>query len=365
MTAPLIEIQRTRSPRPRPNTPDLGFGRYFTDHMFLMDFDPARGGWHSPRIVPYGPVAMDPAAGALHYAQTIFDGLKAFPDQNGEIRVFRLDAHLARLNESAKKLCVPQVDVALVSRAIRTLLAVDASWMPEQEGTSIYIRPIIWASEGFLGVRPAKTYTLCVILSPVGSYYASGAAPVKIWVEEKLTRAAVGGLGAAKTGANYAASLRAAEEAKARGYAQVLWLDAKEHRWLEEVGTMNLFLRIGDEVITPPLTDETLLPGITRASVLELLREWGVRVSERKVSLDEIKKASAAGQLHEVFGTGTAAVISPVGELGYAGGSIRISEMKPDSIAMRLRQAISDIHYGRVQDRHGWMTRVETLESAA
>lgn len=361
----LIEIQRTRSPRPRPNTSDLGFGRYFTDHMFLMDFE-AQKGWHSPRIVPYGPISLDPAAAALHYAQTIFDGLKAFPDETtGQIRVFRLDAHLARLNESAKKLCIPQVDTELLARGTQTLLAVDASWMPQGEGTSLYIRPIVFATEGFLGVRPATKYTLCTFLSPVANYYSAGANPVRIWIEEKLTRAAVGGLGAAKTGANYAASLRAAEEAKARGYAQVLWLDAKEHKWLEEVGTMNLFVRIGDEVITAPLTDGTILAGITRNSVLQLLRDWGVKVSERRVSLDELKQAHAAGQLHEVFGSGTAAVISPVGELGFGGGSLQIGTGQVGAIAARLKQAVSDIQYGRAPDRFGWLTPVAALESAA
>lgn len=360
-----IEIQRTHSPKPRPNLSDLGFGRYFTDHMFLMDFA-AQQGWHSPRIVPYGPLSVEPAAAALHYGQTIFEGVKAFPDATTQrIRVFRIDQHLARFNESAKKLCIPTLDSAVVGHGIRTLLALDASWMPKGEGTSIYIRPLVFASEAFLGVRPATKYILSVFLSPVASYYSTGSAPVRIWVEEKLTRAAPGGLGSAKTGANYAASLKAAEEAKARGYAQVLWLDATEHKYFEEVGTMNLFIRMGDEVITPPLGDGTLLAGVTRNSVLTLLRDWGIKVTERRITFDEVKRAHAAGQLQEVFGTGTAAVISPVGELGHAGGVLKFGSGQAGAIATRLKQAISDIQYGRAPDRFGWLTPVEALESAA
>lgn len=361
----LIDIQRTQSPRPRPTTTDLGFGRYFTDHMFLMDFEPQRG-WHSPRIVPYGPLPIEPASASLHYAQTIFEGLKAFPDHGrGGTRVFRLDAHLDRLNESARKLCMPPLDAAVVAQGIQTLLRLDESWMPTAEGTSLYIRPLVYATEGFLGVRPATRYGLCIFLSPVSGYYAEGAKPVRIWVEQKRTRAAPGGLGAAKTGANYAASLKAAEEAKARGYAQVLWLDATEHRYLEEVGTMNLFLRIGETVVTPPLGEGTLLAGITRRTVLTLLRDWGVKVEERRIGIDEIKAAHAAGTLNEVFGTGTAAVISSVGELGLEGGSLQIGSGQVGSVATRLRQTISDIQYGRAPDTHGWLTPVTAQESAA
>lgn len=358
-----IEIQRTRSPRPRPDAADLGFGRFFTDHMFLMDFSPEHG-WHAPRVVPYGPLQLEPSAAALHYGQTIFEGMKAFPDTKGQIRLFRLEDHLKRLNESARMVCIPPVDARLMARGLQTLLSVDADWMPTAEGTSIYLRPLVYATEGFLGVRPSKLYQACVMLSPVGNYYAAGVNPVRIWVEQKATRAAPGGLGMAKTGANYAASLLAAEEAKSRGYAQVLWLDAQEHKYVEEVGTMNLFVRIGDETITPPLQGGTLLAGVTRSTVLTLLREFGLKVTERRISMDEIKAAHANGALKEVFGTGTAAVISPVGELGFEGGSLKFSDTVGE-VAARLRQAISDIQYGRVADTHGWLTPVRQLESAA
>jgi len=357
----LIDIQRTRSPKQRPSPSELGFGKHFTDHMFLMDFERGRG-WSGGRVVPYGPVQVDPAASALHYGQTIFEGLKAFPDPAGRIRVFRLGDHLARLNQSARTLCIPEVDLEVAARGVRALLAIDAAWMPEGEGTSLYIRPLVFATEPFLGVRPAEHFLLCVFLSPVAGYYSTGAAPVRIWVEERYTRAAPGGLGTAKTGANYAASLRAAEDAKARGYEQVLWLDALEHKHVEEVGTMNLFLRIGEEIVTPPL-EGTLLRGITRDSVLTLLRHWGLKVSERRISIEEIRTAHARGVLQEVFGTGTAAVISPVGELGFADTSLKIGD-GAGPVASRLKQAITDIQYGRAPDRFGWLSPIEALATA-
>ncbi len=362
MNAPIV-IERTGSPRQRPADGELGFGRHFTDHMFLLDHDADRG-WHSPRVVPYGPLQLDPAASGLHYGQSIFEGLKAFGDPQGQVRIFRLEDHLSRLNESARRLCIPPLDTDVVARGLQALLALDADWMPKGEGTSLYIRPLVFATEAFLGVRPAKRYTLCAFISPVGNYYSAGAAPVKIWVEQKRVRAAPGGLGSAKTAANYAASMKAGEEARARGYAQVLWLDALEHKYVEEVGTMNLFACIGDEVITPPLED-TLLAGVTRMTALSLLREWGVQVVERRLSMDEIRAALAAGTLKELFGTGTAAVVSPVGELGFEGFTLKIGDGNPGPIAARLRAAITDVQYGRAKDTHGWLSPVAGLETAA
>ncbi len=358
-----IAIQRTTSPRQRPGGGELGFGRHFTDHMFLMDYDVERG-WHSPRVVPYGPLSLDPAAAGLHYGQTIFEGLKAFPDTQGNIRVFRMNDHLARLNESARRVCIPPLDTDIVAQGVHALLDADRDWMPAGDGTSLYVRPLVFATEGFLGVRPSKSYIFVAFISPVGNYYAAGEGPVRIWVEQKRIRAAPGGLGAAKTAANYAASLKAAEEAKARGYAQVLWLDAREHKWVEEVGTMNLFVRIGDEVVTPPL-DDTLLAGVTRLSVLALLRDWGVKVTERRLSIDEIRAAQENGTLREIFGTGTAAVISPVGELGFESGPMTVGDGKTGDLAIRLRAAILDIQYGRVQDRFGWMREIPAFGKVA
>ncbi len=358
-----IAIQRTTAPRTRPGDGELGFGRHFTDHMFQMDYDPERG-WHAPRILPYGPLSVDPSACGLHYGQTIFEGLKAFPDKDGNVAVFRMNDHLARLNESARRLCIPPLDAKVLAQGIQALLELDADWMPKGEGTSLYLRPMVFATEAFLGVRPSKTYTFLTFISPVANYYSAGAGPVRIWVEQKRIRAAPGGLGSAKTGANYAASLMAAEEAKARGYAQVLWLDATEHRWVEEVGTMNLFAVIGDEVVTPPL-DDTLLAGVTRMSVLALLRDWGVKVSERRVSIDELRAAQANGTLREIFGTGTAAVISPVGELGFEEGPMTIGDGSVGELSTRLRAEITGIQYGRVPDRFGWMSGVATLGQVA
>jgi branched-chain amino acid aminotransferase len=355
MTHP-IAVRRAEELRPRPSEDSLGFGRYFTDHMFRMDYAPGRG-WHGARVEPYAPLALDPAAGVLHYGQTVFEGLKVFRGGDGVVRAFRIDDHCRRLAASAARVCIPPADPAAVRAGIAAVVREDLEWVPAAAGTSLYVRPTIVATEGFLGVRPAAEYACFVILTPVGGYFAAGVAPVRIWVEEHRIRAAPGGLGAAKTGANYAASLAAAVEARERGYAQVLWLDACERRWLEEVGTMNLFVRIGDEVVTPPLGD-TLLAGITRDSVLVLLRDWGVPVSERPLSVDELREAYRRGELREAFGTGTAAVISPVGAFGFADGEIQVGDGGVGELSRRLYDAITGIQFGGVPDRYGWMTPI-------
>jgi branched-chain amino acid aminotransferase len=351
-----IEVQRATTLKPKPSSEGLGFGRYFTDHMFLMDYSPERG-WHQARVVPYGPLALDPGAAVFHYAQAVFDGSKAFRARDGQVRAFRIDDHCRRMKASAELVCIPPVPPELLRHAILELVRVEEAWVPSAPGTSLYIRPAIVATESFLGVRPAERYTCFVILSPVGSYFSGGQEPVRIWVEQRYTRAAPGGLGGAKAAANYAASLKAAVEAKKRGFAQVLWLDALEHRYIEEVGTMNLFVRIGDEVITPPL-EGTFLPGITRESVLALLREWGMRVSERRLAIDELREAHRQGGLREVFGTGTAAVISPVGALGFQEGQLTIGDGKPGEVSRRLYETLTGIQDGSVPDRFGWMTPI-------
>jgi branched-chain amino acid aminotransferase len=351
-----IEIQRAAALKPKPSEENLGFGRYFTDHLFRMEYSPDKG-WHSPRIVPYGPLGVDPACAAFHYAQAIFDGAKAFRGPDGAIRAFRIDDHCRRLNASAERLCMPTCEVEVLREAMSELIKMEQEWVPRAKGTSLYLRPTLIATEGFLGVRPAEQYTFFCIVSPVGSYFSGGQQPVSIWVEEKYTRAAPGGLGAAKAAANYAASLAAAVEAKKRGYSQVLWLDALEHKYIEEVGTMNLFVVIGDEVITPPL-DGTFLPGITRESALQLMRHWGLKVSERKLTIAEVREAHGRGQLREVFGTGTAAVVSPVGELGFSDGKLAVGDGKVGEIASRLYEAITSIQYGTQPDTFGWMTRI-------
>jgi branched-chain amino acid aminotransferase len=355
-TTQSIAVRRAEALKSRPSEDSLGFGRHFTDHMFRMDYVPGQG-WHDARVEPYAPLAVDPAAAVFHYGQAVFEGLKVFRGGDGVVRAFRVDDHCRRFAASASAVCIPPADPAAVREGIAAVVREDRDWVPAAPGTSLYVRPAIVATEGFLGVRPASEYACFVILTPVGGYFAAGVAPVRIWVEEHRVRAAPGGLGAAKTGANYAASLAAATEARERGYAQVLWLDACERRWLEEVGTMNLFVRIGDEVVTPPL-DGTLLAGITRDSVLALLRDWGVPVSERRLSTDELREAHRRGELREAFGTGTAAVISPVGAFGFADGELEVGGGGMGELSQRLYEAITGIQFGNVPDRFGWMTPI-------
>jgi len=351
-----IRVERTRRPRPRPAPADLGFGQHFTDHVFRADYDAERG-WHGARVEPYGPIALDPAAAALHYGQSVFEGLKAFRGADGALGLFRPTAHAARLASSAQRLCMPAPDQALVVEGMKALVAADADWVPDGPGTSLYLRPLLFATEAFLGVRPARSYALVVLASPVGGYFGGAPRRLKLWVERERTRAAPGGVGAVKTGGNYAASLLAAEAARARGCDQVLWTDAATHRLAEEAGTMNFFARLGDAVVTPPLGD-TLLAGVTRDSVLTLLREAGVRVEERPLAIDELVAAGRAGALGEAFGTGTASVVAPVGELRWDGGALEIADAGPEAAGERARRALVAIQRGEAPDRHGWVERV-------
>jgi len=338
-----------------PSHPPLGFGRVFADTMLLGRYKEGKG-WHELACVPRQNLSLDPAAAVLHYGQSLFEGLKAFHGHDGKVRVFRLDAHLARMQGGTARLAMPSLDIPKMRESILDLLSRTKAAIPRGKNESLYLRPLLIADEGFLGVRPAKDYIFLVLLSPVGDYYEGGMRPLRIWVEHEHVRAAPGGLGAVKTSANYAASLSAAHRAKENGFDQVLWLDAVERRYLEEVGTMNLFLRIGDEVITPPLDGGTILGGITRASSLTLLREWGVNVSERRITIDEVAEAAKKGELKEVFGTGTAAVVAPVGELVH--GKDRIQVGTESTICDRLRAAITGMQYGTVEDQHGWITVV-------
>lgn len=347
-----ISITRTTNPKQPPADETLRFGKVFTDHMFMMDYHEGKG-WHDPRVVPYQNFVMDPATCVLHYGQTIFDGLKAFRGKDGHIRIFRGADHSRRLNKSAEYVCIPQLDPEMVEASIRTLVDVDQRWVPSLTGTSLYIRPTVIANETFLGVHPSTSYVYYVILSPVGAYYAEGINPVRILATDKYVRAVAGGLGAAKTAANYAASLHAAADAEKEGYTQVLWLDGVHHQYLDEVGTMNIMLRIGDEVITPPLNG-SILAGITRDSSLTLMRDWGMRVSERQIGIDEVIAAAQDGSLKEMWGTGTAAVVSPVGELGYKGGRYVINGGKTGEVTQRLYDTIVGIQYGTAPDPHGW-----------
>jgi branched-chain amino acid aminotransferase len=351
-----IPVTRATSLKPHPDESKLGFGLFFTDHMFNMDYDFDKG-WHNPRIEPYGPLAVDPAMMVLHYGQSVYDGHKAYRTPTGAIQLFRPRDHIARINRSGPRLAIPQVDEALVLTAMKQLVALEKDWVPSAPGTALYIRPNIIATDCCLGVRASNTYRFYIILSPVGPYFLEGFKPVKIWVSTGYVRAFPGGLGGAKTPANYAASLLAGEEARMEGYAQVLWLDGMEHRYPEEVGAMNICFVIDGEFITPPLKG-TVLPGITRESVLTLIRSWGLPCSERRVSMEEIIEANEQGRLQEVFGCGTAAVISPVGTLKYGDQVITVADGQVGPLASKLYKALTDIQYGRAEDPFGWMEPV-------
>ncbi len=347
-----ISITKTTNPKQKPDQNNLGFGTYFTDHMFIMDYTEGKG-WHDPRIVPYAPLEMDPASMVLHYGQAIFEGLKAYKATNGHILLFRPDKNMARVNSSNDRLVIPRIDEDFCVQAIKELVNVDSDWIPDVPGTSLYIRPFIIATDPFLGVRPSDTYKFIVILSPVGAYYKEGMNPVKIYVESNYVRAVKGGLGFAKTVANYASSLKAQVEAKHSGYTQVLWLDGIEKKYIEEVGTMNVFFKIDGEIITPSL-EGSILPGITRMSTIELLKKSGLKVTERRISIQELYDAHAAGKLDEAFGTGTAAVISPIGEFNWDGNAITVNGGKIGPVAQQVYDTITGIQSGELEDTFGW-----------
>jgi branched-chain amino acid aminotransferase len=358
MTSPAqISLTRTQNPAVKPDDASLSFGKVLTDHMFMMNYTEEKG-WHDPRVVPYAPLSMDPATSVLHYGQAVFDGLKAYRSADGAIRLFRAQRHAERLNKSCRALCIPELDPELVRQSFEAIVAADHDWVPHAPGTSLYIRPTVIATDVMLGVHPAHSYIYFVICSPVGAYYKEGVKPVRILATDNHVRAVQGGLGEAKTAANYAASLSAQQEAERAGYTQVLWLDGVERKWIDEVGTMNIMMQIGDEVITPPLAG-TILDGVTRNSILTLLRDWGVNVSERKVSIDEVMQAGRDGTLKEMWGTGTAAVVSPVGQLGYKGEVIGIGNGQTGTLTQKLYDAIVGIQYGRAADTHGWMSEVK------
>ncbi len=351
-----LTINKTENLKSRPDDDKLGFGSLFTDYMFNMDYNPEEG-WFNPRIEAYQAFQMDPATMVLHYGQAVFEGLKAFRNEAGAISLFRARDNFKRLNRSSRALCIPESDENFVYDALRQLLTVEKEWVPHSPGTSLYIRPTIIATDPFLGVRASHTYRFFIILSPVGAYYAEGFNPVKIWVSKTHVRAVRGGLGENKAAANYAASLYAGEQAHKNGYTQVLWLDGVEQKYVEEIGAMNIFFVINDELITPMLNG-SILPGITRDSVMQLGRHWGMTVTERQISIDEVFDAHKAGTLQEAFGTGTAAVISPVGELKYDDQVITIGEGQVGAVSQKLYDALTDIQYRRVEDPFGWVEEV-------
>ncbi|MBM2814217.1 MAG: branched-chain amino acid aminotransferase [Ignavibacteria bacterium] len=339
------------------NWDKLSFGVYFSDHIFISDHDGKS--WDNGKIVPYGPMPMEPSMCTLHYGQTIFEGLKAFRSVNGGVNLFRADKNAARLNHSGARVCIPEYDEKHLLEAMVELIKVDREFVPKKRGHSLYIRPLAYGNGNFLGVHVSDIYRLIIMTSPVASYYPEGLAPVKILVSSEYSRAVRGGLGSAKTAANYAASLLAGEKAKKLGYAQVLWLDAVTRDFIDEVGAMNIMFIIDDEIITPPLDHGTILDGVTRDSALTLAREWGMKVSERQITIDEVFDAHKHGTLQEVFGTGTAAVISPVGLLTYRGLDIEINQRQIGPIAQKLYDTISGIQYGEIEDKYGWIVNID------
>lgn len=351
-----IKIERTTTPKAKPEG-KLGFGKIFTDHMFVMNYTNGKG-WHDPRIVPFQDITLSPAAMVFHYGQEMFEGLKAYKGVNGETLLFRPDMNGKRTNDTNDRLCIPQIPVEDFVQAVKAIVKVDEDWIPTEPGTSLYIRPFIIATEPFLGVDVSDTFLFMIILSPSGAYYESGLEPVGIWIEDDYVRAVKGGMGYAKTGGNYAASLAAQVKAHDDGYSQVLWLDGVERKYIEEVGAMNIFFKIDGKIITPMLNG-SILPGITRNSVLELCREWGMDVEERRISVEELLQAQKDGKLEECFGTGTAAVISPVGKLRYKDDVMVIGGGKIGPVSQKIYDTVTGIQLGKLEDKYGWRVVVE------
>jgi branched-chain amino acid aminotransferase len=354
-----IKIRKVGPAKARPRPQDegkLGFGVHFSDHVFQMNYREGAG-WCNPRIVPYGPIPLDPAALVLHYGQEVFEGLKAYRRSDGGIQLFRPRDNLHRLNRSARRLCMPEVDVPFTLEALKALLRLDRDWIPRTRGASLYIRPTMIATEGALGVKVSPEYLFYIMTGPVGAYYPGGFNPTKILVEDSYVRAVRGGVGEAKTSGNYAASLLAMEEAHAKGYTQVLWLDAVHRSFVEEVGTSNIFFLLDDDLVTPPLGG-SILPGITRDSVIQLARDWWIPVQERQIRIEEVIEAIRAGRLREMFATGTAAVISPVGEVSFKGEIFEVNGGKVGDLSRRLYDELTGIQYGDHPDPHGWVEPV-------
>ncbi len=348
-----ITITKTTAPKEHPaDESKLGFGRIFTDHMFLMDYNTEEG-WHDARIVPFGPLPIHPASTVLHYGAEVFEGMKAYRSADGTIRLFRPMENIKRLNNSSERLCLPEIDEEACLDILKTLVELEKDWVPHSEGTSLYIRPYLFGNDPHLGVHAVHNATFAIICSPVGAYYAEGLNPVKIAIESEDVRAVRGGTGYAKCGGNYAASLRAGERAERKGYTQVLWLDGVERKYIEEVGAMNVMFKIGGKIVTPALTG-SVLPGITRKSCVELLKDWGYEVEERLFSVDELFEAVENGTLEEAWGTGTAAVVSPIGHLFYKEKEYTVSDNKIGPLTQKLYDNLTGIQWGKLEDTHGW-----------
>ena len=353
-----IRYELVKEKKAKPDWDNLGFGKHFTDHMFIMDYDAGQG-WHDARIVPYQNLSLDPACMVFHYAQEMFEGLKAYRTPTGEVQLFRPDKNIERMNRTNKRLCIPQLNKEDVIDALKAIVKTEEDWVPVKDGTSLYIRPFIIATDVQLGVHPSKSYKFMIITCPVGAYYAEGIKPVKIFVEREYVRAVKGGTGFAKVGGNYACSLIGQEKAEKMGYSQVLWLDGIEHKYIDEVGAMNVFFVIDGVVVTPALDEGNILPGVTRNSCIAMLGKLGYKVEERKLSVDEVIEAYKAGKLNEAFGTGTAAVISPMGFLDDGNIKMTINNGEIGPIAQALYDNLTGIQWGRLEDSFGWTVKVD------
>ena len=352
-----ISITKTTSPKAKPDDSVLGFGQYFTDHMFMMDYTPEKG-WYDARIIPYGHFMISPAATCLHYGAEIFEGLKAYRREDGGVQLFRPIENIRRMNNSADRMCLPKIPEEDFMQAMTELIKLDESWVPSSPNTSLYIRPFTFGNDETLGVHTVHHSTFMIILSPVGSYYKEGLAPVKIMIEDTDVRAVRGGTGEAKCGGNYAASTRAGEKAGQQGYSQVLWLDGVERKYIEEVGAMNVMFKIAGEIVTPALSG-SILPGITRKSCIEVLKNKGYKVSERKLSIDELAQSMKDGTLEEAWGTGTAAVVSPIGELNYQGIKYTINNNEIGPVTQDLYDTLTGIQWGKTEDPYNWVVKLD------
>ena len=351
-----LKITKTENPKVKPDENNLGFGKIFTDHMLMVDYS-RKEGWHDARIIPFQNISLCPASTVLHYGSEIFEGMKAYRTKSGEVQLFRPIENVRRLNNSAERLGLPQMDEQYCLDLIKAIVEIDKDWVPTKEGTSLYIRPFMFGNDPHLGVHSIDNATFVIILSPVGSYYKEGINPVKIIIETEDVRAVRGGTGYAKCGGNYAASVRAGEKAEKKGYAQVLWLDGVDRKYIEEVGAMNVMFKINGEIITPKLTG-SVLPGITRKSCIELLKDWGEKVSERLLSVDELTEAVLNGTLEEAWGTGTAAVISPIGMLSFNDKEYVINNGKIGPITQKLYDELTGIQWGKKEDNKNWIEKI-------
>ena len=353
-----IRIEKTTCPKVKPaDESKLGFAKIFSDHMFVMDYAEGKG-WHDARVVPYAPFSLDPATVVLHYAQELFEGMKAYRTAEGKIQLFRPECNAQRFADGCERMGIPPIPVEDFIDAVKALVKVDEEWVPHMDGTSLYIRPFVIATDVGLGVHASKNYIFCVIAAPSGAYYAEGINPVKIYVEDEYIRAAPGLTGAVKCGGNYAASIKAGELAEKKGYSQVLWLDGVEKKYVEEVGAMNIMFKIDGKIYTAACTG-TVLPGVTRRSIIELCRDWGYEVIEGKLAIADIMQAGREGKLEEVWGTGTAAVVSPVKELTWKDESVQISGGKIGELTQKLYDTLTGIQWGKLPDTKGWIVAVD------